>query len=78
MWLATKERPHGDAITPPEPPPHLQSATAHFLHAIATGAKLFPLCDPAICRDAQEIMEAGLRSSRSGARIPLPLDPTGG
>lgn len=78
MWLATKERPQGDALTPPEPPPHLQNATAHFLHAIATGSKLFSLCDPAICRDAQEIMEAGLRSSRSGARIPLPLDPTGG
>lgn len=78
MWLATKESPHGDTITPPEPPPHMQSATAHFLHAITTGSKLFALCDPAICRDAQEIMEAGLLSSRSGARVKLPLSPSGG
>jgi predicted dehydrogenase len=71
MWLADPRKPQGVEVTPPEPMAHMQNATAHFAWAIQSAGQLSPLCDPTMCRDAQEIMDAGLRSSASAQRVKL-------
>jgi predicted dehydrogenase len=73
LLLASSECPEGYAVEVPRPPAELQSASAHFLHALATGQEFLPLCADRPCRDAQEILEAGLLSARQGAEVSLPL-----
>jgi len=73
VLLATEHEPHGTPVEVEPLPPHLASATAHFVHAIRTGEALTSLCDPRMGRDAQEILEAGIISSAQGREISLPL-----
>lgn len=75
---ATQQQPHGVPLEVPPPPPHLQSASAHFVHAVGTGEPLLPLCDPRVGRDTQEILEAGLISAQRGREVSLPLSILGG
>ena len=73
LFLATAAEPEGVEVTVPEPPPHLQNATAHLLHHIVTGEPPLALCDPSHCRDAQEILAAGAHSLANGAEVVLPV-----
>ena len=68
---ATNENESGIEIPVPPAPTELRSGSAHFLHTLRTGADLHPLCDPAHCRDAQAILEAGRKSAQSRAEVPL-------
>lgn len=73
LILATPEKPEGEDLSVPQPPPELRSATAHFLHGIETGQPYLQLCSERVSRDAQEILEAGLLSVERGAEVSLPL-----
>ena len=46
----------------------------YLLHCIETGAQVEGFCSPKVSRDAQEILEAGLRAADSGLTQMLPLD----
>lgn len=59
LFKATDEQEEGVEVEVPAALPEVKSASAHFLWAIETGGDLLSLCDPAICRDAQEILELG-------------------
>ena len=50
-----------------------RSAPEYFLHCIETGEPIEGLCSPYVSRDAQEILEAGLRAADSGQTQNLPL-----
>lgn len=73
LLMATTDKPEGVEIDVPAPAPHRTNSAAHFLWGVTTGGKFDPLCRADLCRDAQEILEAGLFSSRTGATVPLPL-----
>ena len=63
----------GSAVDVPDSPVHLQNSTNHFVHGIKTGEPYFDLCQDRLCRDAQEILEAGRLSAETGEEISLPL-----
>jgi len=54
-------------------PEGMRNGPEHFLHCLDTGAEPQGMCHPQVARDAQEILEAGLRSADTGQRITLPL-----
>lgn len=54
-------------------PDHERSGPAYFLHCLDGEHLPEDVCSGKICRDAQEILEAGLRSNAEGRRIALPL-----
>jgi len=51
----------------------MRNAPEYFLHCLTTGEEITGFCSSAVSRDAQEILEAGLRSSDTGTHINLPL-----
>jgi predicted dehydrogenase len=70
-------RPGKDAETiarvPTEAP--RRSAPEYLLHCLGTGAPVEGICAPEVSRDAQEILEAGLRAADTGQTQTLPLAP---
>ena len=73
LLLATDSDPNGSPLEVREQPSSMQNATNHFLHHLDTAEDLFLLCQSAICRDSQEILESGGRSMKSAATVQLPL-----
>ncbi|MDA1163650.1 MAG: Gfo/Idh/MocA family oxidoreductase [Planctomycetota bacterium] len=73
LFLATLDDPEGSEVAVPSSEPHLTDSAAHFLCGIRTGTPFQPLCQDRICRDTQEILEAGLLSVAAGSEISLPL-----
>ena len=65
LLRADLEDPAGVEIEVPPAPEHLSNASAHFLWGIRSGESFTALCDPAICRDATAILDAGLASAGS-------------
>ena len=62
---ATSAHPDGIALEVPSQPDHLANASTHFLAAIEEASfTIHPLCDPDHGRNAQWILEEGIRSSR--------------
>ncbi len=65
---------HGQReITVENLPDEERSGPAYFLKRLDENRPPGDVCSPSICRDAQEILEAGLRANASGRRISLPL-----
>lgn len=62
-----------ETIVPPEPVAPYRHAPEYLLHCIQTNAPVEGFCSPQVSRDAQEILEAGLRSSDTGQTQTLPL-----
>lgn len=63
---ATEEQPEGIALEIPPQPGHLRNAPTHFLAAIEDPAlEIHPLCDPEHGRNAQWILEEGIRATAS-------------
>lgn len=61
---ATAAHPDGIALEVPPQPDHLRNASAHFLAAIEDpGLEIHPLCDPQHGRNAQWILEEGMRGA---------------
>ncbi|MBI5772479.1 MAG: Gfo/Idh/MocA family oxidoreductase [Verrucomicrobia bacterium] len=73
LLLATKNNPTGAPVKVPPSPAHLKNATAHFIHCLRTGGEFHPLCSARVGRDAQEILEFGMRSVKQGRGVALPL-----
>jgi predicted dehydrogenase len=74
LLLATKTDPLGSEIPVPDSEPYLQNSTNHLVHVIRNDAQPWVLCHPLNSRNAQEILEAGLRSSQTGKHVTLPLN----
>jgi predicted dehydrogenase len=73
LWLADDESPAGRLLDVPPPGPDLRNATEHFAARVRDGGPFFPLCHERMARDAQEILEAALRSSLAGTEVSLPI-----
>jgi predicted dehydrogenase len=74
VCLYTKENNNGETIAPDELPSDQQTAVQHFVHCIRTGESSQFQTSPDLSYDAQQIMEAGLRSATTGAEIALPIE----
>lgn len=62
LLLADHEHPQGYPLDIPESPPHLETASKHFLAAIEDPElPLHPLCDPINCLGAQAILDSGMK-----------------
>ena len=55
-----------EAITPPEKAAPYRNAPEYLIHCLETGQPIEGFCSPAVSRDAQEILELGLRAANSG------------
>jgi predicted dehydrogenase len=73
VQVATHDEPKGKFVEVPEPSPDMRTASDYFLTRITTGQPVEGLCNAEISRDAQEILEAGLISARTGKEVSLPL-----
>jgi predicted dehydrogenase len=62
-----------ETITPPPTAAPRRSAPEYFIHCLETGEPVEGYCSARVSRDAQEILEAGLRSADSGAFVTLPV-----
>ena len=72
LFKATGEDPEGSEISVPDLPPHRVDSGAHFLHLLEhPEATCHPLCDPLHGRDAQAILDAGLRATDEHREISL-------
>lgn len=66
VWVTSREHPDGQRLAATELPPHLQSL-GHYTLAILRGETApVGVLDPAVSRDAQAILEAGIKSVESG------------
>lgn len=73
LFLATTDDPTGSEITLPDQKPHLHDSASQFVAVVRNEVEPWLLCQPHLSRNAQEIMEAGLKSSQQGKHISLPL-----
>jgi predicted dehydrogenase len=64
---------HPETITAPDLPERARNGVDAFTSALLRDEPFPALTTPALGRDAQEIVEAGLASMRTGQRIGLPL-----
>ncbi len=55
-----------ETITPPAPAAPRRHGPEYLLHCLETNSPLEGFCSPQVSRDAQEILEAGLRASDTG------------
>ena len=73
LLLANDEDPSGKEVSLPAPDARLRSATAHFVSCIKDHQPIAPLCDPWHARNAQEVLEAAVRSVEQQQSVSLPL-----
>lgn len=66
-------KPRIETIAAPAMPDHYRSGPAYFTYCLLYGLPFEGIVSPAIARDAQEILEAGLYSMEEGKEIGLPL-----
>ena len=64
---------HAEEIAAPDLPEHARNGIDAFTAALLRDEPFPALTTPALGRDAQEIVEAGLESMRTGRRVGLPL-----
>ncbi|MEW6754913.1 MAG: Gfo/Idh/MocA family oxidoreductase [Candidatus Latescibacterota bacterium] len=74
LMLYTRRGRTGSAIPLDELPEGQRSAIDHFIHCVRTRTQPQFLTSPDLSYDAQQIMEAGLRSATSGMEITLPVE----
>jgi predicted dehydrogenase len=60
-------------IEPDTPAPGKRNGAEYLVSCMRAGSPIEGLCSPQVSRDAQEILEAGLRSAESGREVHLPL-----
>lgn len=70
----TPDEPAGRGIDTPDMPEGERTATQYFLNCLANDRPIDGLVGSGVGRDAQEILEAGLRAARTGREVSLPLD----
>jgi predicted dehydrogenase len=62
-----------ETLTPPPTGAPRRSGPEYLIHCLETGEPIEGYCAARVSRDAQEILEAGLRSADSGQAITLPV-----
>jgi predicted dehydrogenase len=62
-----------ETITPADPAAPHRNGPEYLLHCLETKSPVEGFCSPKVSRDAQEILEAGLRSADTGQTQTLPL-----
>lgn len=62
-----------EIITPPETVAPYRNGPEYLLHCLENGLPIEGFCSPIVSRNAQEILEAGLRSADTGHTQTLPL-----
>ena len=62
-----------ETLTPPDLAAPYRHAPEYLIHCIETGQPVEGFCSPKVSRDAQEILEAGLRAADTGQTMTLPL-----
>jgi len=72
--LCDRQNPEGRTLTPPPLPEGERNGPEYFLRCITENRPVEGQCDPVISRDAQEILEAGLESIRTGTEVALPFE----
>jgi predicted dehydrogenase len=75
LYRYTRERPQGERLDVPELPEGARNATEYFLTALSEDRSIEGLVSLEVGRDAQEILEAGLRAALGGREVSLPLPP---
>jgi predicted dehydrogenase len=70
----TEDEPDGRVLEPPALPAGERTACEYFLTCLAQERAVEGLVSPAVGRDTQEMLEAGLRAARSGQAVSLPLE----
>ncbi len=73
VQVANERQKYGCDIAIPELPPERCSAAAYFLTCLAEQRPVEGLCNPAVSRNAQEILEAGIISAETGTTVTLPV-----
>jgi len=71
--LIQRPRKAEEALTPPDTQYPLRSAPEYLLYCLENGKPVEGFCSPRVSRDAQEILEAGLRAADTGQTQTLPL-----
>jgi len=71
--IATRANHEGETIDVAPFPENHRSGPAYFIDRLASGQPFEGLTSVEICRDAQEILEAGLEAMRTGHEVGLPL-----
>jgi predicted dehydrogenase len=74
VTVVTKDHPQQRAVDVPPLPEGQEHAPAYFISSILNDRPIEGLVSSLISRDAQEIMEAAIRSIHTGTEITLPLD----
>ena len=69
----TRDNPDGALVEVPPLPEGERSAVEYFLTCLAGDHPIEGLVSPAVGRDTQEILEAGLRAGATGREVSLPL-----
>ena len=73
LWIATKDRKEKAPADLDDLPEGEHNGPEYLVHCLETGKAPEGMCNARNCRDAQEILEAGLISAREGRRIDLPI-----
>ncbi|MCZ6672188.1 MAG: Gfo/Idh/MocA family oxidoreductase [Verrucomicrobia bacterium] len=73
LYLATEHDPEGSEVPVLDPDPWMADSARHFVEVIRNDTEPWMLCCPNNSRNAQEILEAGIRSSQQGQHVALPL-----
>ena len=71
LLLATEAEPDATPVTILQSPPHMRSASAHFLHALSEDEPFMELVSAEIGHDTQQVLEAAIESSKVGINIDL-------
>jgi predicted dehydrogenase len=71
--LVSPEEPDGKVLEPPPLPEGERTAVEYFLNRLAADRPFEGQVSASISRDAQEILEAGLRAAKAGHEVSLPL-----
>lgn len=74
VLLHTRKNPEGIELPLDDLPDGQKNAIDHFLYCIRTGTAPQGQTCPELCRDVQEVMEAGLRSATTGMEVQLPVE----
>ena len=73
LYLATKDNPDGVEVSVPPSDISLKDSAHHLAAVVKNGQEPWLLCRDEFSRDAQEILEAGIRSAKTGQQVDLPL-----
>lgn len=73
LILADASHPGGREVEVPALPESERNPAAYLLSRIEAGLPVEGLCSPHVCRDAQEILEAGVIAAETGTSVPLPV-----